>query len=186
MGKKLIIRGADFSENGISKTIEWYSDKSNKSKSVNYSYSGSSSLDKWAGAGVSNSDLIGKRVNVIRTFFNPDGLTTDAPYAVYHVKANALQTLAEVSLVKSFNLTSEDIANGSVIVHLDNSYTIGEFETLFIGYNGNVSTSVKPSIPLGTALYAEQENLALIVSSANGNLIKSSSVAPLIDYGIEE
>ena len=192
MGKKLIIKGADFSENCIEKEIIWYSDYATQQLSPNepniYSTAGPQNL--WVGAGRIDENVANKQVNIIRTKFNTDDplgndVVADNKYAIFKVSATDLNETATIELVKEFSITAEDIASGTKTILLDESIMMVSYSSiLMIGYNGITDNSTnKRILPVATC----NSTFNLSVSLNSGKLIQSSVVKSCIDYGyIEE
>lgn len=191
MGKKLIIKGADFSENCIEREITWYSDYATQQLSQNainiYSTGGPQNL--WAGAGRMDENVANKQVNIIRTKFNmsdPQGNTVvaDNKYAIFKVSATDLNETATIELVKEFSITAEDIAAGTKTILLDEPITMVAYSSiLMVGYNGITDATTNKRV-LPVAEYASTYNLS--VSLTSGKLIQSSAVKSCIDYGYIE
>lgn len=191
MGKKLIIKGADFSENCIERTVVWYSDYAIQqldSNAINF-YSTAGTQNLWAGAGRIDENAANKQVNIIRTKFNTDDplgndVVADNKYAIFKVSATDLNETATIELVKEFSITAEDIAAGTKTILLDKSITMVPYSSiLMIGYNGITDASTNKRI-LPVASCNSTPNLS--VSLKNGKLIQSSTTKSCIDYGYIE
>lgn len=191
MGKKLIIKGADFSENCIERTVVWYSDYAIQqldSNAINF-YSTAGPQNLWAGAGRIDENVANKQVNIIRTKFNTDDplgndVVADNKYAIFKVSATDLNETATVELVKEFSITAEDIAAGTKTILLDESITMVPYSSiLMIGYNGITDNSTNKRI-LPVASCNSTPNLS--VSLKTEKLIQSSNAKSCIDYGYIE
>lgn len=140
MGKKIIIKGADFSENGmLAGELVWYFEKGFDKAIYNVSKTGSSA---WALTDTEASILYGKTINRIK--FIPAATGT---FRIY--KTSSLSSLGELvaevaidaSLVRTVVTASFDdvvVANGERFVFPDNMPYVAETDASFykrVGYS---------------------------------------------------
>lgn len=170
MGKKLIIKGADFSESAVQPEISWY---------TNFEpYIGSITMNVFVHWGYSIStsanNLAGKPINIIKIWCK-----SDAPTGTFAVRKiiNGV-----VSMVCEFNFTNDDSSAGYKIIPLGQTILLGNNDNIIVG---QVNTSSESKAPIG---YAPGVNTRGDCLYYDGSSMQSlgSSVSVGIDYGILE
>lgn len=150
MGKILIIKGADFSQNGIHTSIlTWYNDVSNIATSLTSKLT-IAGLGSPGGAGLIDSSLQGKPINKIRLYLQTGG--DGSAYIGYTgrvVKAKVGDNIDTAhSSVKDFTVTADNIVLieagvsdvAYVTIDLDSAVTLNTGEALVIEISNETGT----------------------------------------------
>lgn len=135
MGKRLIIKGADFSKNGIPYSLEWYSNNAidNTSDSVLVYGNSQSEILKWNDyifpGYILHEQFRGKPVNIIRTRINSTirnkDYITKLKYHIFYIEATAINTEYKVlKNLMSFQLTADDIKKDVIEIRLPYTVTL--------------------------------------------------------------
>ena len=133
MGKRLIIKGADFSKNGIPYSLTWYSNNTAKDSKISTGYGLNMNKFQWNSSlcpGFTLSEQFrGKPVNIIRTriasSFGNLSYATKLKYPVFYQEATAINTEVKVlRRIMDFTLSVDDIKKGVVEIHLPETITL--------------------------------------------------------------
>lgn len=146
MGKRLIIKGADFSKNGIPYSLTWYSNNIDKSTDITVVYADDENKYTW------NDNIFpgyclynqykGKPVNIIRTripnSFKLYKYATKLKYSILY--AEAASAGSEVSVLrklKDFTLSEDDLKNNIITIQLHETIKLSDsnLSGIFIGVN---------------------------------------------------
>lgn len=128
MGKRLIIKGADFSTNRIPSQLTWFVDEYDQAVALGRSFDGVSSV---SAAGLApNFDFGGKIINIMKLKIASAG-TLSIMIGNSHTDANA-QRVAELQF------TSEDV--GKVVTKQFEPISIPTGKFLWIGKSGDTAT----------------------------------------------
>ena len=143
MGKSLVIKGADFSENGIQETtptLNWYIDSTLNTGSLS---SANRANGGWAFKEGDMSLLQGKTINRLKLIPSIEGTLN-----LY--KATSLS--GPVTLVASILIPDADV--NTISVYEFNGFTLGENEVLVIG-EANSSAGFKYKTDAGNGFYSK-------------------------------
>lgn len=137
MGKNLIIKGADFSENAINNKITWYTDVSQLIDVTSEGgYTGvQRKIATYRGYGTRPSQsngLLNVPINLIKVYI-PTGTTTEITserdlevgdtYAVYHIQTDGTKGIS-YDLLTEFQLTQQMLYNKYLIIELPQQVTL--------------------------------------------------------------
>ena len=176
MGKKLIIRGADFSTNGLADNPLWYNVVS--STTVTRSQAGGSIVNIGVGGYLPDCNALNKPINLIRVYLTY-GISTSITFSVFKMSTDDLYTKTFES-IKNFTVTSTELSRGYKDILLDEPITISASkETLAVGILNNSGNNNLPA----SYIIASSNHTSIVMRSTNP--AKNSSVAEyLIQYGI--
>lgn len=203
MGKRLIIKGADFSKNGIPHSLTWYSNNVNET-SPDLLVFGSNNATPWEW---NNSiypgyalyeQFRGKPVNIVRTritdTFRSKAYATKLKYTIFYMEATATDTEYKILReLTSFTLSTEDIRKDILEIRLPEVVTLSSdnLSGISIGLpltnlpaeaieDFNNSTLSIPSARLNN------DNYKLYLISSNKQFKIFDGSKPAFDYGYEQ
>lgn len=201
MGKRLIIKGADFSKNGIPYSLTWYSNNVNKTGNDLLVFGNNSSTGwEWNNYIYPGYFLYeqfrGKPVNIVRTrindTFRSKAYATKLKYHIFYIEAAAVGTEYKVLReLMSFTLSADDIKKDIIEIRLPETITLsnGNLSGISIGCPiANLPTEATKDFnnkSLGipcVRLY--KNNLYHIKSSRQLSLLPDNELA--FDYGYEQ
>lgn len=192
MGKRLIIKDADFSVNGIGKsTTVWYTDWASKGyvalANLQIALNNPVTL-KWSGYGVvNNPSILNVPINKIRTFFKNDssekfGIKTDFEYQIYKITGTLNSADNTLEVIGKFKLTSEDLSAGIKIVNLDKTVTLTADKLMGISIGLPYGTYTNEHQP---CYRYDNSSGEVIYVDAQDNVLKKFNTIPGIDFGYE-
>lgn len=200
MGKRLIIKGADFSKNGIQYSLTWYSNNVNKTGESLLVFGNSVSTGwEWNNNIYPGYALYeqfrGKPVNIVRTRINDTfrnkAYAMKLKYHIFYMEATAVNTEYEVLReLMSFTLSADDIKKDIIEIRLPETITLSNDNLSGISIGcpiTNLPTEALDdfnnkglSIP---CIRLFESNLYHINSSRQFLLLSDNSLA--FDYGYE-
>ena len=161
MGKRLVIKGADFSANGIYEPIiNWYNN------ALLYP-SGQYGVPSISGVGLL---IPSKPINCLKFYF-PTELTADSAIGsvikVYKGTNGATYTGSETAII-TYTITDKDFSNGYVKIAWETPIILGENEAIMavsgelplVSYNGGIAENIIPYLRCsGTTTIVKQTSV---------------------------
>lgn len=122
MGKRLVIKGADFSANGMYEPlIDWYNNGAKYSPTAMMS-------NTLAGVGLVMS---GKTINTLRFYLYDTSGLLGKTVKVYLATSGGTYTGSEPAIT-TYTITQEDIANGYVTISWSSAVTVGDNQAIMV------------------------------------------------------
>lgn len=200
MGKRLIIKGADFSKNGIQYSLTWYSNNTAEDSAISCVYGLNVNNFQWNDnlcPGFTLSEQFrGRPVNIIRTRiasqFRNASYATKLKYPVFYQEATAINTEVKVlRKITDFTLSADDIKKDIIEIHLPETITLASDN--LSGISIGVPLADLPSdalADLNAGLIqipcAKLSSKTLYYVEINKQFKSLSNVGVGIDYGYEQ
>lgn len=180
MGTKLIIKGADFSNEGLKDNPFWYNSFSNEILQKNRIGATGSNVNIGVGQDFSTSGInaLNKPINIIRIYMSHNTLT--GTYSIYKMSVGDSKS-KEFTSIKDFTFSADDISNGYKEILLDSSVTItSSTETLAVGKLGSAGGEYLP------VCYVSVDSDVNSIFLRSQSTVQSSSVSILylVQYGL--
>lgn len=177
MGKRLIIRGADFSENGIAPVKTWIQ-TSDVTDGASLSDSG-----KMAALGLVLSSALNQNINLIRLRFRDTYDFTGKTYSLLMVESGVTTQNSTPQIIQDFTISAEENASGIKEIILDQPVKItSNTKTIAVGYANNES-GASIDIPVAYSTTASYKNVIRLSGSGHSPADVVTNIGLGMDLG---
>lgn len=176
MGKKIIVKGADFSANGFVGSMAIWQQTTTNIEELFYATSSQPVI----GCGLFLNEALNKPINAIKIPVYGNSVVGGS-FSIFKATKNEPLSSEFISL-KDFTITSEDSANGYKIIVLDNPVTITNAnETLMIGKLNNTGNN---ALPVPYVVEGENNHWYEARNTQNYIYEQTGQAKYLISYGL--